>query len=365
MKPKVFISSTYYDLKYIRENLEKMLGQIGFDTVLFESGDVTFEPGKALDLSCYKEISNSNMLVLIVGGRYGSEASLHDNKSFQDEYTSITKKEFLTARKTGIPVYVFIESNVLTEYETFKKNMDNIKKEQSHLNFAFVDSINIFYFIKDIFSLGFPVFRFSKFDDIEKQLKSQISGMLHLYLEGLVQNKKELKIQRSIEDLELLLEQMRSVLQGVSDKVLEDSPETIERIKDEQTRALLLFCVKQVGKRIRLASTKQGSIKESVWRDISKNIIDKLTVDQEYLRVKNLKDYNMRYTEYNIYINMLGDWIRDYLEDLNLDFFDIDIDFKEIDELLNDAKVYLEEKRNIEYLIQELSREIDKRCIPF
>jgi len=47
---------------------------LGFERIIFESGDVTFEHDDPLESSCYKEVRNSNMLMLIVGWRYGSES---------------------------------------------------------------------------------------------------------------------------------------------------------------------------------------------------------------------------------------------------------------------------------------------------
>ena len=39
-KPRVFVSSTYYDLKYVRERLERFISAYCFDPILFESDEV-------------------------------------------------------------------------------------------------------------------------------------------------------------------------------------------------------------------------------------------------------------------------------------------------------------------------------------
>lgn len=44
MKPRIFVSSTYYDLKYIRNDLENFIKSFGYESVLFESGDIAFVP---------------------------------------------------------------------------------------------------------------------------------------------------------------------------------------------------------------------------------------------------------------------------------------------------------------------------------
>ena len=83
MGPKVFISSTYYDLKYIREDLDQFVRGYRFETVLFENGDIGYEPGKPLDESCYHYISKADMVILVVGGLYGSPATGEKQDEFK------------------------------------------------------------------------------------------------------------------------------------------------------------------------------------------------------------------------------------------------------------------------------------------
>jgi hypothetical protein len=69
---------------------------------LSEKGDIAFSPDKPLDESCYREAKNSDIYVLIVGGRYGSEASRtkkeeSEAKSFYKAYESVTRQEYKAA----------------------------------------------------------------------------------------------------------------------------------------------------------------------------------------------------------------------------------------------------------------------------
>ena len=110
MKPRIFVSSTYYDLKYIINDLENFINNFGFESVLFESGDITFVPNNEIESSCYDEIKNCDMLILVVGGRYGS---LSQRKDEYDNFTnSITLKEYLKAKENRIPVYIFVDMKV-------------------------------------------------------------------------------------------------------------------------------------------------------------------------------------------------------------------------------------------------------------
>ena len=99
-KPRVFVSSTYYDLKYVRERLERLISSYCFEPILFESDDVFFNPNIKLDASCYKEVENCHMMLLIVGGRYGSLAS-EQKDQYEENYISITLCSTNTI--TGMP----------------------------------------------------------------------------------------------------------------------------------------------------------------------------------------------------------------------------------------------------------------------
>ena len=43
-KPRVFVSSTYYDLKHLRSSLENFVESLGFEPVLSEKGDIAYAP---------------------------------------------------------------------------------------------------------------------------------------------------------------------------------------------------------------------------------------------------------------------------------------------------------------------------------
>jgi len=74
-RPRVFVSSTYYDLKHLRSSLENFVESLGFDAILSEKGKIAYTPDLPLDESCYREVGTADIFVLIVGGRYGTEVS--------------------------------------------------------------------------------------------------------------------------------------------------------------------------------------------------------------------------------------------------------------------------------------------------
>lgn len=110
-KPRVFVSSTYYDLKHVHSSLDTFIESLGFESILSEMGNIAYIPDTPLDESCYREAASADIFVLLVGGRYGSEASSEEKKptrEFFDQYDSITKKEYESALNRGIPGDIII-----------------------------------------------------------------------------------------------------------------------------------------------------------------------------------------------------------------------------------------------------------------
>lgn len=93
MKPRVFVSSTFYDLKYVREDLASFIRNHDFEPIMFEDGDIGYDTNKALDESCYEAMHTADMAVLIIGGQYGSNASSQESE-IVDSFISITQREF-------------------------------------------------------------------------------------------------------------------------------------------------------------------------------------------------------------------------------------------------------------------------------
>lgn len=185
MKPSVFISSTYSDLKNVREELSNFIESKGYVSVLNEHGDIGYVSGTPLDESCYDAMGNCHMAILVVGGRYGSPATGEDSNDKFSEYLSITRKEFRKAKDSNIPVFVFIEQEVYNEYGFFQQNKSNIENGMN-INFKAVENINVFRFIDELFTLKMPIFSFNKVEEIKEILEKQWADMLRKYLTALV-----------------------------------------------------------------------------------------------------------------------------------------------------------------------------------
>ena len=233
-RPRIFVSSTYYDLKHVRSSLDNFIESLGFDSVLSEKGDIAYSPDIPLDESCYREASSSDVFVLIVGGRYGSSASSEEkqpSRLFFERYDSITRKEYDSACSRDIPVYILIEQNVYTEYHTYLRNKDN-----EEIHYAHVDSINIFQLIEDILSKprNNPVKTFERFPEIENWLREQWAGLFRDLLQRMSGQKQIASLSAQVETLSAINATLQTYLEAIVTKVSPD--EATELIESERNR---------------------------------------------------------------------------------------------------------------------------------
>lgn len=249
MKPRVFISSTYYDLKHVRERIERFFEKYAYDAVLFESNNVTFEHDKPLDTSCYNEVKTCHMMVLIVGGRYGSIISGEnqvEKKSNYDEYVSITRREFETAQRMKMPIFIFIDKNVYAEYQTFKTNLSFFDSsdflKEKNFKFAHVDDPNVFRFINNI--RGQAIKTFEKVEDIEQYLNNQLAGFMYLYLQNIRKNSKEEKVLDSVSELKSVTKQMNEMLGAMGRNLMEK--DKVKEVLFNQNKILIDFFVNEI-----------------------------------------------------------------------------------------------------------------------
>lgn len=250
MIPRFFVSSTYYDLKHVRERLEKFIENYGFEPILFESDKVTYQHGKEIDQSAYFEVGLCHIMALVVGGRYGSPSSTEKvteaRKKYDDDYISITRKEFETAIARNIPILIFIDKNVYSEYQTYKQNQEffdmqfeSKSADGPRFKFAHVDHVNIFKFIDQIRSQ--PIKTFEKIEEIESYIKIQLSGMFYLYLESLKKTSDDKRILNTIEELNNVTLRMNEMLTSVGREILGPGKVEYEKVIDSQLEIVLDF----------------------------------------------------------------------------------------------------------------------------
>lgn len=232
-RPRVFVSSTYYDLKHVRASMEVFIDSLGFDAILFEKGDVAFHPDSALDESCYREARTSDIFVLIVGGRYGSPASSERKGSSEipTDYESITRREFEAAQEADIPTFILVDGAVHAEYQTFIRNRDN-----KSVKYAHVDSPNVFILLESIFELGRnnPVFAFDRATDIEAWLREQWAGLFRELLRTRSQQQQLSTLNAQVMQLQSVNDTLKTYLEAVLTKVTPD--DSARLITDEEKK---------------------------------------------------------------------------------------------------------------------------------
>ncbi len=118
-KTRVLVSSTCYDLNQIRKDLEDFIESMGYQPVLSDSPGVSIPPGLNNIEACKWLVRNSDIFVLIIGGRYGTT----DEKTGK----SITNIEYDTAFETKMPIYTFVDEEVWNKRDTYKKLMEMVE----------------------------------------------------------------------------------------------------------------------------------------------------------------------------------------------------------------------------------------------
>lgn len=172
-KPRIFISSTFYDLRQIRAELDMFIESLGYEPIRNEEGDIPYGKDEALEEYCYKEIKGIDILISIIGGRFGSESKRNTS--------SISQIELRTALKEGKQVYIFIDKNIIAEYETYLLNKDS----ETEIKYRYVNDIRIYKFIEEIRALSANnnIKGFETASDITKYLKEQFAGLFQRFLE--------------------------------------------------------------------------------------------------------------------------------------------------------------------------------------
>lgn len=234
-KPRVFVSSTFYDLKFIRREIERfVLDQVGFEPVLFERSAVTYKPEQSLEDSCYDEIKNCQLVVLVIGGKVGSDSQSAEAETKEKSIVkrkSITFMEYENARKNNIPIFTFVLSEVLSEYRTYLANKETLGFVPAH-----VDHPAVFELIADIYSRekNNSVYKFQEVDDIIETLRTQWAGLFFEYLQKAKSDELAVDISSKIDRLDALYGKILGLAESNNSEAGNiNTSEVVEKLKDE------------------------------------------------------------------------------------------------------------------------------------
>ncbi|MGN6568251.1 MAG: DUF4062 domain-containing protein [Flavipsychrobacter sp.] len=174
-KPRIFISSTCFDLNDARSELTDFLEKYNFEVLNSQLKNFGVSPKKHSHTACLDQVENADFFVVIVGKRRGG--------TFIGSEKSITNEEYNLAVKRGIPIIICVDKQVDNTMPLYKKNPS--------ANFTgIVDDIRIFHFVEYIKSASEDnwVFQYENVNDIKDILKSQFSYYLLLFSKSLQKN---------------------------------------------------------------------------------------------------------------------------------------------------------------------------------
>lgn len=196
--PRVFISSTYYDLKQVRNNIGDFIRSLGYEAVMHERSSVAYTQNDPLEEDCYHEIIGCDIVVCIIGNHFGTQSS--------DGNLSITMKELQTALKAKKKIYVFIANDVFIENRTYKRNKGN-KNFQS----AYTDDVKIHEYIAELTESvkNHVIAPFETTDQIISVLKSQFAGLF----QNLLAREASLTDAKTAYDLQETSDAVRSAIE--------------------------------------------------------------------------------------------------------------------------------------------------------
>lgn len=135
---RVFVSSTCVDLGIHREQLRGFLQRMGYEPIMSDFSDVLYDPSAHTHTSCVLEVANSDIVIILIGSRFGGEAvpeaigeidvptiNSYIASSFSgenDRRFSITQLEAFKAISLGIPLVTFVDSGVRADHHLYTKN---------------------------------------------------------------------------------------------------------------------------------------------------------------------------------------------------------------------------------------------------
>ncbi|MDK8189210.1 DUF4062 domain-containing protein [Paenibacillus sp. UMB7766-LJ446] len=267
---KVFISSTCYDLNVVRSQLRNFVNNFGYDPVMSDYADVLYDPRVHTHTSCVQEVTNCDVLILIMGSRFGGKAipkaaevvnleylkdKSKSNKILDDSANlSITQLEVIRAIESGIPIFTFVENKVMHDHLVYEKNKD--KEFIESLDFpSFADKPETAKYVFEFINFlrhrieNNSIVSFNKMEDIESYLRKQWSGLLQrLLYEQRFKKQEEIKIDylaNQIADIKT------AIMTSISSSDLKDTArgaikfrhlvDFFRQLKNSNTRDLLLL----------------------------------------------------------------------------------------------------------------------------
>lgn len=305
-KLKVFVSSTCYDLGIVRSQLRNFVSNMGHEPVMSDYADILYDTRIHTHESCVQEVNNADVLILIIGSRFGGKAipkaielvdleeinKMSSSESIKDtKKISITQLEVFKAMQLGIPIFTFIDDKVLNDHLIYEKNKDKpflndiefpafqYNKDTAKYVFEFINFMRLRFENNSICG-------FSKIENIEEFLKKQWSGLFQRLLYEYRFNKYEGR------KIEAISEQIADIKTAIMTSI------TNTDLKDTARGAIKFRHLIEVITCLNVVNTVDILLSDISWSDLLneigvKKIIEKETTEQ-YMRntfiIKNNKN---------------------------------------------------------------------------
>jgi len=226
-----------------REQLRSFFIRLGYEPILSEYSDILYDPRAHTHTSCIKEVPNADMVVVLIGARFGGKAvpealSAIDMENLvkssfdvtvlsEPEKLSITQLEVLKAIDATVPVFAFVDEKVMHDHLVYQKNKELVDK----IRFPSLEKPETAKYIFEFINFlqhrnkGNSVIPFGRIEDIEVHLLKQWGGLFQRLLreqrEHSQESRKMFAISEQIEDIKTAIistignAQSRDVARGV------------------------------------------------------------------------------------------------------------------------------------------------------
>jgi len=222
-KPRIFISSTCYDLNDARSELTNFLNSYNFEVLNSQLTNFGVSPGLHSHTVCLEQVNYADFFILIIGKRRGG--------TYIGTEQSITNEEYKLAVKRGIPIMIFVDKVVETVMPIYKKSPGTDMS-------IYVDDVRIFHFVEYIKSSSSDnwIFPYENVNNIKDTIVAQLSFYLLLFSKSLINQKTK---EKSIDSSKLSFVEFPSNIDEIATKKMEQEEETAFRNGIKELHSIL------------------------------------------------------------------------------------------------------------------------------
>jgi len=243
--PRIFVSSTCYDLNEVRDNLYSFIESIGHIPVFSDKNDVFYHPDLHSHESCIKEIESCQIFVLIIGGRFGGNYVYDTTKS-------IVNAEYEAAKELELPIFTFIKREVHEDHRVFNHNKRHKPKLYQEFEYPAIekqkDAVKVFEFIdtvrKSDINNAYFTFEFAR--NINDILKKQLAGLFYDFLWDRKRKKEVNRTNKLLVNLTDLSKKTEEIIENIYLSVdKKDAQAQLDKIANESKARKFWYLILQ------------------------------------------------------------------------------------------------------------------------